>query len=128
MESFPLKSHLLNLLHEEYQIQQSFISGLSDAARTETGTFERWSAKDVLAHVTTWRRRLVQRIGAGADAEALPQIDEEDHLNRLSFDENHDRTWSDVKIDVLQTFTNLIKLVEKFSDAELTDPQHFAWQ
>ena len=59
-----LKQKLVALLEHAYAREQVFVQSLSDEDRSATGTLERWSAKDTIAHIVAWKERAAQVLAA----------------------------------------------------------------
>ena len=76
-----IKTKLLDLLHRSSTEEDGFIASLSEAERLEPGTFERWSAKDVLAHITAWHEYEIGRMDAAARGEPRAEIADIDQAN-----------------------------------------------
>ena len=51
-----MKKELTELLEKGYQAEREFIASLTDKERNSNGTFELWTAKDILAHDSYWRK------------------------------------------------------------------------
>ncbi len=45
-----MKRELSELIQKGYQVEKEFVAALSDEERSVAGTFEKWSAKDSIAH------------------------------------------------------------------------------
>ena len=56
------KSELLNELHEEYQKWKALLDQIGPARMDLPGVTGHWSIKDIVAHLTGWRRRTVARL------------------------------------------------------------------
>ena len=134
MENAPTRAGLLELLHQAYAEEHKFVAGLSDAERAETGTRERWSAKDLLAHISYWRDRLRHNLALKAHGRNVPEAEqppldlaETDEVNAQVFDMNHERTFDEVQGDAERIFRELVAQLDAFSDMELTDPNPSGW-
>ncbi|MBF6589541.1 MAG: ClbS/DfsB family four-helix bundle protein [Ktedonobacterales bacterium] len=89
------------------------------------------TGKDILAHLTAWEQRLIGWLEA-AQRGAPPQIPEVgatwadmDLLNERTLAENRDRSLAEVAADSRRSFERLIATVERFSDADLTEPDRY---
>lgn len=128
MDNRSFKSLTLDLVRESHAIHQGFVAGLTDAQRAEIGTYAHWSAKDVLAHVTFWQECQYQRLEAARRGETPPKFADVERLNKETFDVRHERSWTDVIADSERAFMVLTEATQGFSEAELSEPKHFAWQ
>jgi hypothetical protein len=95
-----------------------------------------WSIKDIVAHITGWRRRTVLRFRATLDPTVdmtpdypaeLDEDDEVDEINAWIYKANRDRPLADVLNDSREVFQQLVAEVSALSDEQLNDPQRFPW-
>jgi Mycothiol maleylpyruvate isomerase N-terminal domain len=54
------KQQLLKQLEKAWTAIKESYAGLSDSHLTEPGVMGKWSAKDILAHVTTWEEEALK--------------------------------------------------------------------
>jgi tetratricopeptide (TPR) repeat protein len=120
------KSRLLNLLSLAYQEERQFIARLSNHERTETGTMERWSAKDTIAHNAFWKQHRAEQITA-PDNEALTSFRDFERLNAHTFEENFLLSWADIQENARIAYEYLSERVEALSDLDLNYPDRYAW-
>jgi hypothetical protein len=88
---------------------------------------ERWTRKDVVAHLEAWERRVVallERLRNGATAE--PEV-ETDVLNERYHARDRERSLADVRIGERDAYDRLLAAIEGATDEELFDGGHFAW-
>jgi hypothetical protein len=87
---------LLDLASFAQHIEAEFVAELSPQEREAVGTPDDWAAKDLVAHLTTWRERAAE--GLKADHHAPPQAEPEefDEVNRAIFDQNYGQSWEGV--------------------------------
>ena len=65
------KARLLDVLSFAHQQEMAFIDTLPDDERAASGAPDQWSAKDMMAHLATWKLRLLDRLQAGI---AVPAV------------------------------------------------------
>jgi hypothetical protein len=93
----PYKPKLLERMNRAHGDLLALVDTLSAAERTRPGTYRRWSAKDVIAHVTAWQGRMAEILAALERGETPPYFwDELDELNRETYLANRARAWDDV--------------------------------
>jgi hypothetical protein len=88
------------------------------------------SVKDLIAHIGFWERRMVNLYGTLADGKAPEDtIDGEtlDDLNERIFKDNLLVPLGIVKINEIEAFAALLDIAETAPEADLFDPQRFAW-
>jgi tetratricopeptide (TPR) repeat protein len=122
------KTQLLDLIQRAYEQEGAFVTNLTDAERSEVGRLERWSAKDVMAHVAEWNDWLAQGLVAAARGETMPELEDFDAANAQIFEEYRHRPWSDVLERVQQVQTLLIDQIEALEEEDLEDTQRVPWQ
>ena len=90
-----MNQDLIQLTERTGEGLQAFVDRLSDAERSETGTFEKWSAKDVIAHIAAWISNRAGQLAAIQRGDA-PQDFEDDEANPQIFEQFRNKTWSEV--------------------------------
>ena len=88
-----LKQKIIQVLDKAHQAEQEFIAGLSEAERNATSTLEQWSAKDVIAHCATWKKRLAGDISAASRGQTPAQVEDIDRANAEIYTECRDLPW-----------------------------------
>jgi len=66
-----LKSKLVALIERASQEEQALFAKLSEEERAVRGEPDRWSPKDVIAHLAAWRGRMAENLAAAARGETL---------------------------------------------------------
>ncbi|GCE50814.1 uncharacterized protein DUF1706 [Thermosporothrix hazakensis] len=128
MPPFFPKATLLTLLHLAREEELSWISTLSDSEKEALGTVERWSAKEVLAHISAWKERTsehIQQAEHGDPPTSLNSAEQTDALNARIFAAAQRRTWETVAMQAENAFRELLMLVEYLPEEQLSDPVHF---
>lgn len=123
----PMKPRITALLEQGVAEQQAFIEQLSDEARAANGEFEAWSAKDHVAHNVAWKADAVLEIEAALRGEEYSP-DSTTVFNPRVFAEQQNQSWEVVLADAEQADTALRAVLEKCSEADLTDPSRFPWR
>ncbi len=122
-----IKTRLLDLLQQAAASEQEFITSLTGAQKTETGAYERWSAKDGLAHVAAWNERLVRRIQLFSRGETIPPTDE-NQANAEIYAQSQPYPWDEVAARAASARAALLETVGALSEDELLDPRLSPWQ
>ncbi len=128
MSDAPLKRSVLDLLRQTREEELVLTADLSDAERTATGTPERWSAKDTIAHIATWRQLHAEKLAAVVRGETPPSWTDGqvvDRLNAQAYAEHQHRSWQEVQEQAEHAYAALVAQVQRLSEPELGDPHHF---
>ncbi|HEU5368109.1 MAG TPA: ClbS/DfsB family four-helix bundle protein [Ktedonobacterales bacterium] len=133
MSSSISKAQLIKELEDEYARWEALLSDIGEAHMTQPGVGGEWSTKDIVAHLTGWRRRSVARFQAALRHEPSfsppwpPQLQTDDEINAWIYEANRDRPLADVLQDSRVVFQQLVDTLNAFPEAELLDPKRFGW-
>jgi hypothetical protein len=67
-----LKEQVLKILEHSHSVMQDFAVDLSEAERSAAGTYEKWCAKDQVAHAAFWMGQRAKELSAKARGEEGP--------------------------------------------------------
>ncbi len=84
---------LLSLASFSGQVEAEFVAELTPPERQAIGAPDDWAAKDLVAHVTTWRERGAEDLKAILRGPLPPEPQEFDEVNRAIFDQNRGQAW-----------------------------------
>lgn len=127
------KTQLLAELNNENAYWQALLDDIGEANMTQPEVAGGWSIKDIVAHLTGWRRRTVRRIQAtrNHESDVTPpwpsELQEDDDINAWIYESNRDRPLADVLSDSREVFQQLVDAIDAFSDDELQDFQRIEW-
>ena len=125
------KSELLNELQEEYQQWKALLDQIGPARMDLPGVTGHWSIKDIVAHLTGWRRRTVARLQAAQRGEPEPppywpaHLQTDDEINAWIYEANYERSVGEVLDESHEVFQQLLTAVEGLPDKVLMDVQHY---
>jgi len=86
-------SSLLRLASYSGRVETEFVAELTLPERQAVGAPDDWAAKDLVAHVATWRERGAVELEAVRHGPLPPEAAEFDAVNRAIFDDNHGQAW-----------------------------------
>ncbi len=130
------KKQLLAEMQSEQAAWLALLDEIGEENMTQPEAASGWSIKDIVAHITGWRRRTVLRFRAALDPTVdmtpdypaeLDEDDEVDQINAWIYKANRDRPLADVLNDSREVFQQLVAEVSALSDEQLNDPQRFPW-
>jgi hypothetical protein len=124
----PTAEDLIKALEAERDREHSLVETLSESERARQGTYDDWSAKDLLAHINAWKRQVV--LDLREDPEAVPEsTDEEVETANVAFYEaNHSRPWDSILSDSESIHQSLVGELDMLSASELSETHRFPWQ
>jgi hypothetical protein len=126
------KTQLLAELHNENAYWQALLDEIGEVNMMQPEVAGGWSIKDIVAHITGWRRRTVRRFQAALNHEPdftppwPSELQEVDEINVWIYESNRDRPLADVLSDSREVFQQLVGGIDAFSDDEFQDLQHSA--
>ena len=130
------KKQLLAEMQNEQAVWLALLDEIGEENMTQPEVAGGWSIKDIVAHITGWRRRTVLRFRAALDPTVdmtpywpaeLDEDDEVDEINAWIYKANRDRPLADVLNDSREVFQQLVEACDALSDEQLNDPQRFPW-
>ncbi len=132
MESSVSKAQLLEELRDEQAQWEALLQDIGEEHMTQPIAAD-WSIKDIVAHLTGWRRRTVARIQAAVRHEPAPapfwppQLQTDDEINAWMYAADRDRPLADVLRESREVFEQLVEALTAFPEGELRDPTRFPW-
>src|SRR5205809_6380660 len=111
------KTQLLTELRNEQAAWEALLDEIGEAHMMQPEVAGGWSIKDIVAHLTGWRRRTVLRFRAALDPTVdmtpswpaeLDEDDEVDEINAWIYKANRDRPLADVLYDSREVFQQLV--------------------
>ncbi|NIS80977.1 MAG: hypothetical protein GTO14_12400, partial [Anaerolineales bacterium] len=117
-----LKDQLLQIMDKSRATELEFIANLTDEDRTQDGTYEKWSAKDILAHVNYWEDvRSTRAVGwvRGEELEPLPTFEQANTECHARFSQS---TWDEVEAFAKQTHAKMVETIRDMDEEILAGP------
>lgn len=121
------KTQLLAELRKEQAAWEALLDEIGEAHMTPPEVAGGWSIKDIVAHLTGWRRRSVRRFQALLHHEPdfsppwPPELREDDEINAWIYESNRDRPLTEVLSESREVFQQLVAALDTFSEEELQD-------
>src|SRR6516164_10661959 len=115
------KKQLLAEMQSEQAAWLALLDEIGEENMTQPEVAGSWSIKDIVAHLTGWRRRTVNRFRATLDPSTdmialwpveLHEDDEVDEINAWIYKVNRDRPLADVLNDSHEVFQQLVAAVD----------------
>jgi len=127
MSDIPTKDELIAEMRREWVLLETLLNSLSEAQMTAPDVEGPWSVKDMLAHLSAWKKVLLDRLGAAlsrGSAQYAPILCEEDvhRFNAQVYAASQDRPLSAVLLEFRSLYTGVLTVVEALDEAFLTHP------
>jgi hypothetical protein len=127
-------AELLRGLQAEYQNWLALLDEIGPANMEQPGVTGTWSIKDIVAHLTGWRRRTVARLQAAQRGEPEPpppwppHLQTDDEINAWIYQAHKDDWVDTVLAESHAVFQQLLAAIEALPAAMVADAaSHFPW-
>jgi hypothetical protein len=117
-----LKQQLFHILQKSREAELAFITRFSDGERAYKGTFEKWGAKDNLAHANYWADLRTTRIHTwihGGELDPVPQYED---ANPGIFEQFSKNSWEEIEAFAEAIHVKVIETVQDLDEAALSGP------
>jgi len=133
-----MKEHILAALREQFDHWQELLVSLSEEQITAPHFDFNWSIKDVMAHLWAWQQISIARMESGI-LDRKPEYpkwimslgkdweEDADRVNALTFETNHEKSWSEVHQNWREGFLRFLELGNEISERDLLDGDRYAW-
>jgi hypothetical protein len=125
------KTELIAGLKEEYRDWQTLLDQIGPENMEQPGVTGHWSIKDIVAHLTGWRRRTVARLQAAGRGDPEPpppwpsHLHTDDEINAWIYEANHEKSVQEVLDESQRVFEQLLAAVEDLPDRVFVDVQQY---
>jgi len=127
------RAELLAELNSEQKAWEGLLAQIGEDRMDKPGVQGEWSIKDIVAHLTAWRRRTVGRLEAVAKGQPEPKpqwpsdLQDDDAINAWFHERDRSRSVRDVLSESRAVFQKLTSAIEKIPEEKLDDPKSFPW-
>ena len=122
-----MKAELAELLQKGYEVDKDFIAGLSAEERRAQGTFEKWSARDTIAHNAYWRKHHAEDVLAVLAGKTPVHI-EDDQINGEVYSRYKDQTWEEVDALVDAGLERMGEAIASIGEEDLQRSDFYPWE
>ncbi len=132
-ESGPTKGETLAAIERERAAWENLLAEVGEDRMLEPGPMGDWTFKDLVAHLTGWRARGLQRLEAAANGQPPPDpvwpahLTTDDEINAWIHAQNQDRLLGEVLAESRDSYARLAVIVQMLPEAALTDTDIFPW-
>jgi hypothetical protein len=127
------RAELLAELHSEQKAWEGLLAQIGEDRMDEPGVQGEWSIKNIVAHLTAWRRRTVGRLEAVANGQPEPKapwpadLQEDDEINAWFHQRDRDKSVTEVLSESRRVFQQLVSAIEKLPEDAIDDPARLPW-
>ncbi len=127
------RAELVQELNSEQQAWEALLAEIGPDRMEEAGVAGAWSIKDVVAHLTAWRRRTVGRLEAVAHGRPEPAhewpaaLHEDDEINAWFHERDRDKSVRQTLDESRGVFEQLVSAIEKLPEDVLDHPERLPW-
>jgi hypothetical protein len=132
-ETTPSKGQVLAAIDRERDAWETLLAEVGEARMFEPGAMGDWTFKDLVAHITGWRSRALQRLEAAARGQPEPappwpgNLATDDVINDWIYERNRDRFLGEVVDESRESYARLAEIIQMLPDEALTDSNRFPW-
>src|SRR5205823_14688922 len=127
------RAELVQQMNSEQEAWEGLLGQIGEDRMEEPGVAGSWSIKDVVAHLTAWRRRTVGRLESVANGQPEPahewpaDLHDDDESNAWFHARDRDKSVGAVLDESRRVFQQLVSAIQELPDAALADAARFAW-
>jgi hypothetical protein len=122
-----MKRELTELLQKGHQVEKEFLAALSDEEHNADGTFEHWSAKDIISHNAYWRKHHAEDVLAVLAGKTPTHIDD-DQFNGEVFSRYKDQSWEEIHTLVDISMKRMGEAIASISEEDLQREDFYPWE
>ncbi len=139
MREAETKAKLMAVVAQSRARWENMLAEIDEQRMMQPGAMGDWTFKDVVAHLTAWRVRSIQRLEAAlTDTEVAPPPwpdfpgteDEEDHVeltNQWIYRENRDKALAEILRESAESWRRFTDLAQAIPEEKLWDRERYAW-
>ena len=114
---------------------EGIVAEVDEERAMRAGSFDAWSFKDTIAHLTSWRLRTAARLEAGLSGEEptmpwpapLDEDDDLDEINHWFYERNRDKPFAEILRESRATFDRVERAIAALPERDLLEPDRFPW-
>jgi len=128
MDNEQIKTTMLDLFKLIRKEIDAFVNGLTPEQKAERGSLQKWSAKDILAHLVFWSCHFNRMLEKGLAGETVPIAgDYYDILNDGVWLRHLDQPFDEAHAEEEAAYHKTVQLLESISADDLSDTKKFAF-
>jgi tetratricopeptide (TPR) repeat protein len=121
-------SKLIGFLESCYRAEVQFIAELTEEESEAEGTFERWTAKDIIAHNSHWRKHHAENLLAALEGKQPTRSEDIDNANEEVYKQYRDQSWQAVEALAKSSCDRMKEALMALGEDGLERVDLFPWQ
>lgn len=121
------KQSIMSQLLSAREKLETALTGVPEKQMQEPILHDGWSVQDMLGHITFWEERAVDNFASLRAGLTPDPITDMDAINARTLSEFRHFSLEEVRQREQVAYQHVLDMLESASEAELFDPQHFAW-
>lgn len=113
------KRKLIELIDYVNIQEENFIIKLADKKESFLGSYDNWTFKDVVSHISEWRILASKKLESVKKIEYVSFHEELDVLNRQNYKRHKNQPIEEVKLLSIKSYKSLEKQIDSFDNSEL---------
>jgi len=123
-----MKNELTELLQKGYQAEKNFTATLSEEERNADGSLEKWTAKDMIAHNSHWRKQHAENVLAVLAGNVPTDAEDINHANEAIYYQYRGQSWEEVEALVQASLERMEAALEGLSEDDLQNDNFYPWE
>ncbi len=119
---------LAALYRHEQEEESRYVASMNKEERSTIGSPEKWSPKDVFAHIAYWNGKMAVTLEKACRDETPEPYGELEEVNAEAFELSVDLQWSQIIESLKQATESLVSAINQLPDDDLSEPERFPWQ
>jgi hypothetical protein len=127
------KGDVVGAINKDLEAWEALLAEVGEDRMLEPGPMGQWTFKDLVAHLTSWRERSLQRLEAAAHGQPAPpppwpaELDDDDAINDWFQQQSEAKLLGEVLEESRTSYARLTEVVQQLPDEAVTDPAYFPW-
>ena len=117
-----IKEQLLIILEKSRATELALIANLSDEDKGEISTYERWSAKDNVAHANYWMELRAAQALTWIRGEEFKRVPQYEQANIEVFEQYAASSWEEIEAFAERTHTKMLETIQSMDEDALAGP------
>lgn len=122
------KEELIDKIEQSHSEWESVLAEVGEERMTEPGVEGDWSVKDLVAHLSSWQQRVLDRMDADTTGKQLEVLGQTvDEINVALYERNRELPLADVLAQARDTYDRFLERVRGLSEQQIFECGHFTF-